>query len=248
MTSSRRFSRGADGLQRRGEVRVNCPEGQEKPLWSGPALRSKAIDIVGREGTPLCQTSPHMGPSPAHAGQIPPVRTGDLQRPRGAGDAAVLFAVRQGDTNPTAHRLLQRFGSLHAVLEATEDELQTVEGVGPRSAELLHLCFALFHRYQADVAKSGAVSPINLNTYDRIGAYFVPQLCAEREEVLLAAYVDGAGRVLKCEEIARGGHARVQVDSYKIARGALMAGAAGVALAHNHPNGTPTPCAGGFSI
>lgn len=113
--------------------------------------------------------------------------------------------------------------SLHAVLEATEDELQTVEGVGPRSAELLHLCFALFHRYQADVAKMEQFTD-KLNTYDRIGAYFVPQLCAEREEVLLAAYVDGAGRVLKCEEIARGGHARVQVDSYKIARGALMAG------------------------
>lgn len=42
----------------------------------------------------------------------------------------LYFAVRQGDTNPTAHRLMQRFGSLHAVLEATEDELQTVEGVG----------------------------------------------------------------------------------------------------------------------
>ena len=65
----------------------------------------------------------------------------------------LYFAVRQGDTNPTAHRLMQRFGSLHAVLEATEDELQMVEGVGPRSAELLHLCFALFHRYHADVAK-----------------------------------------------------------------------------------------------
>ena len=38
----------------------------------------------------------------------------------------LYFAVRQGDTNPTAHRLMQRFGSLHAVLEATEDELQTV--------------------------------------------------------------------------------------------------------------------------
>ena len=69
------------------------------------------------------------------------------------------------------------------------------------------------------------------------------QRAAEREEVLLAAYVDGAGRVLKCEEIARGGHARVQVDSYKIARGALMAGAAGVALAHNHPNGHAFPSA-----
>lgn len=159
----------------------------------------------------------------------------------------LYFAVRQGDTNPTAHRLMQRFGSLHAVLKATEDELQTVEGVGPRSAELLHLCFALFHRYQADVAKMEQFTD-KLNTYDRIGAYFVPQLCAEREEVLLAAYVDGAGRVLKCEEIARGGHARVQVDSYKIARGALMAGAAGVALAHNHPNGTPTPSQEDFDM
>ena len=74
------------------------------------------------------------------------------------------------------------------------------------------------------------------------------QRAAEREEVLLAAYVDGAGRVLKCEEIARGGHARVQVDSYKSARGALMAGAAGVALAHNHPNGTPTPSQEDFDM
>ena len=40
----------------------------------------------------------------------------------------LYFAVRQGDTNPTAHRLMQRFGSLHAVLEATEDELQTLGG------------------------------------------------------------------------------------------------------------------------
>ena len=109
------------------------------------------------------------------------------------------------------------------------------------------LCFALFHRYQADVAKMEQFTD-KLNTYDRIGAYFVPQLCAEREEVLLAAYVDGAGRVLKCEEIARGGHARVQVDSYKIARGALMVGAAGVALAHNHPNGTPTPSQEDFDM
>lgn len=83
----------------------------------------------------------------------------------------LYFAVRQGDTNPTAHRLMQRFGSLHAVLEATEDELQTVEGVGPRSAELLHLCFALFHRYQADVAKMEQFTD-KLNTYDRIGAVF----------------------------------------------------------------------------
>ena len=152
----------------------------------------------------------------------------------------LYFAVRQGDTNPTAHRLMQRFGSLHAVLEASEDELRQVEGIGSRSAELLCFCFALFQRYQADVKKMEQFTD-KLNTYERIGAYFTPQLADEREEVLLAAYLDGAGRVLQCEEIARGGHSHVQVDSYKIARGALLAHAAGVALAHNHPNGLPVP-------
>ena len=73
----------------------------------------------------------------------------------------LYFAVRQGDTNPTAHRLMQRFGSLHAVLEATEDELQTVEGVGPRSAELLHLCFALFPPLSGGCGENGAALPIN---------------------------------------------------------------------------------------
>ncbi|MFR6188224.1 MAG: JAB domain-containing protein [Butyricicoccus sp.] len=38
------------------------------------------------------------------------------------------------------------------------------------------------------------------------------------------------------------------MDSYKIARGALMAGAAGVAPAHNHPNGTPTPSQEDFDM
>ena len=40
----------------------------------------------------------------------------------------------RGDTNPVAHALMQHFGSLHAVLEATADQLCEVEGVGPRTA------------------------------------------------------------------------------------------------------------------
>ena len=49
----------------------------------------------------------------------------------------LYFAVRQGDTNPTAHRLLDRFGSLHAVFEAPAEQLQEVEGIGPHTADLM---------------------------------------------------------------------------------------------------------------
>lgn len=159
----------------------------------------------------------------------------------------LFFAIPRVDTNPTAHRLLARFGSLHAVLEAPVEQLCEVQGIGPRSADLLKLSFAMCARYQQDVVKTNRHSD-KLNTIDKIGEYFVPQFMGEREEVLLAAYLDGAGRVIKCEEVARGGHAQVTVDAYKIAQTALLCYAVGVALAHNHPNGTATPSAEDIAV
>ena len=41
----------------------------------------------------------------------------------------LYFAVRQGDTNPTAHRLMQRFGSLHAAVSYTHLTLPTKHAV-----------------------------------------------------------------------------------------------------------------------
>lgn len=152
----------------------------------------------------------------------------------------LYFAVRQGDTNPAAHRLLDRFGSLHAVFEAPREQLMEVEGIGPHSADLIKTVFALYGRYQADVAKM-VQHHDKLTSFERVGEYFVPQFACEQDEVLLAAYLDGAGRVIKCEEIARGGHAHVTIDPYKIASGALLCHAAGVAIAHNHPSGSPKP-------
>ena len=152
----------------------------------------------------------------------------------------LFFAIPRADTNPIAHRLMARFGTLHAVLEAPTEQLCEVEGIGPHSADLIKTAFALCARYQIDVEKSERHSD-KLSTYERIGAYFVPQFAGERDEVLLAAYLDGTGRVLKCEEVARGGHAQVAADPYKIARTALLCNAAGVALAHNHPHGPATP-------
>ena len=46
-------------------------------------------------------------------------------------EVLLYYTIRQGDTNLVAHALMQHFGSLHAVLEATADQLCEVEGVGP---------------------------------------------------------------------------------------------------------------------
>ena len=47
----------------------------------------------------------------------------------------VLYLTNaQKDTNGIAHDLIDRFGDFAAVLEASEEELCTVEGVGPATA------------------------------------------------------------------------------------------------------------------
>jgi len=50
----------------------------------------------------------------------------------------VLFAViPRANTNETAHLLLNRFGSIENVLDASEEELMTIPGIGKRAAEYL---------------------------------------------------------------------------------------------------------------
>ena len=49
----------------------------------------------------------------------------------------LFYAQPRQDTNAMAHALLDRFGSLSAVLEASPSELQTVSGIGGNAAALL---------------------------------------------------------------------------------------------------------------
>lgn len=51
----------------------------------------------------------------------------------------LLFrALPRRNTNPIAHHLLLKFGSLDKVLDAEEADLQTVPGIGPKAAAMLH--------------------------------------------------------------------------------------------------------------
>ena len=48
-------------------------------------------------------------------------------------------ATPRGDTNPAAHALIETFGSLDNVLNASFDDLKNVHGVGKTSAVMIKL-------------------------------------------------------------------------------------------------------------
>ncbi len=59
------------------------------------------------------------------------------------------------DVNGPAHRLIDRFGSLDGVLSAAPEELVTVQGIGPRSAQLLGAVDELRKQYVDGAYRSG---------------------------------------------------------------------------------------------
>ena len=51
----------------------------------------------------------------------------------------LFYAIPQKNVNPLAHKLIDRFGSLYGVLNASPKQLQQVEGIGEYAATFLPL-------------------------------------------------------------------------------------------------------------
>lgn len=152
----------------------------------------------------------------------------------------LYYAIPRMDVNPVAHRLLERFGSLHAVFEAPAEELLRIDGIGENAATLLHLAMELFRRYDID-SRHHALESTRMSTTEMLGTYLAPYFRGLTHEVARIACLDNRGIVICCEEIASGTVGEVALSPRKVVEIALRRNAVGVALAHNHPHGLALP-------
>ncbi len=143
----------------------------------------------------------------------------------------LFYAIPRCDTNPIAHRLIDRFGSLGGVFSASMEELTTVPGIGERAAELIKLIPAVKKLYDDDLARPRP----QLNSTNEAVEYFSLRLKDEADEVYLAACLDGANRLTSCVELARGEAACGGIGVRQLAEVALRRKALGILLIHCVP-------------
>ena len=149
----------------------------------------------------------------------------------------LFYGVPRQDTNPIAHRLLDRFGSLSQVLEASPEELQRVPGVGENAATLLTLVTQFARFYQVDCAQRVKC----LTTLDACGEYLIPYFFGRNKETVFLLCLDAKCKVLCCKEVGEGSVNSASVSIRKIVETALASNATTVILAHNHPSGVALP-------
>lgn len=149
----------------------------------------------------------------------------------------LFYTIARKDTNPVAHRLIDRFGSLDGVLSAPVSELEKVEGVGHTTAVYLKTLHDL-EKYRA-VRRLSCIEIVS--SIQECGNYMLPYFKDCKVEKAYILCLDAKGQVLKCREVAEGTMNATSISVRKIAEIALSEGAAAVVLAHNHPTGVALP-------
>ena len=152
-------------------------------------------------------------------------------------EVLLYYAAPRGDTNPTAHALLSRFGTLDSVFSAPESELKKVNGVGDAAAQLIRLVPQVARRCL--MSRSAQIEI--LDTTSKCGQYLLPYFHGESEEVVYLLCLDAKCKALDCVLIHRGGVNVASIAARKVVKAALDANATSVALAHNHPSGLALP-------
>lgn len=150
----------------------------------------------------------------------------------------LFYAIPQKDTNELAHILINEFGSLDGVFDASFNSLTSVKGVGENTATLIKLIGEIYPKYLDCKLNS---SKTVIDSSQAAGELFLPLLMNEQNEVLMAAFLDNNLNVKNVSVITKGDLDSTEIDIRRIVSLAVNYNASRVIIAHNHPSGVAAP-------
>ncbi|HXU08991.1 MAG TPA: UPF0758 domain-containing protein, partial [Blastocatellia bacterium] len=112
----------------------------------------------------------------------------------------LTYAIPRLDVKPAAKALMKRFANLNGVLDATQEELEEIKGLGPSSAILIRLIKELFAAYLAERIEGKDVlsSPGAVQEFVRVKLAGLPH------EAFMVIYLNVKNRVIDHEILQEG--------------------------------------------
>ena len=142
-----------------------------------------------------------------------------------------LFCTNpQKNTNPDAHALLKRFKNFKGVMGASHEELQTVDGIGPKAATYIKLLQEMYKR-----ASTQEFFVQKLNTAGFIESFCKKLFAFETVEKLYAICLDSSYNLLSAVELSSSNNiSNASINSDEALKKIIVAKAKEVVLMHNH--------------
>ncbi len=150
----------------------------------------------------------------------------------------LFYSVPMKDTNEEAHRLIDTFGSLSCVFDASFEDLCSVKGVGERSATLIKMMPELFKKYEVDKINSDDAI---LDTSKKVAEFVAPHFKGVTNEKMYVLCLDSNCRVLNFTQVSEGIVNAAPLNTRKIMEISFNCNASSIILVHNHPSGVIAP-------
>ena len=152
----------------------------------------------------------------------------------------LFMLIPRIDVKPIAKQLITNFKNLRGILDAPEEEILKVDGLGESAVVQLHFLRELISIYHANELQTGGET---ISTLTKLANYFKSKISMERIEVLEMLCFDSRLKIIGETSIrlAEGTVNTANVDIRKIIETAIKYGATSIAISHNHPSGDPRP-------
>lgn len=151
-------------------------------------------------------------------------------------ETLLFYCVPRKNTNPLAHKLIGRFGSINAILDADYMELKRCGLLTENSAFYLYFIGRLIKHYNINF-DSDKIIFRNLNDYiEYLKKFF---LHIDKETVIIL-FLDNSNKLLETKKI-EGSRSEVTVTPKKIVEYAIHSDCKKVIIAHNHPGNNCKP-------
>src|SRR5215831_17972929 len=152
---------------------------------------------------------------------------------------AILLRTGLKGTNAVdiGKQLVQRYGSLRSLAQASPEELQEVRGIGRDKAVTLVAAFTLARKMAEEMRGEAPV----LDTPEAVANLMRQDARLRKVETFQTLLLNTRRRLIDVVKISDGTLDTILVHPREVFKPAIAANAAAIILVHNHPSGDPSP-------
>jgi DNA repair protein RadC len=161
----------------------------------------------------------------------------EVFKPHEIVEMLLYYTIKRKNTNEMAHQLINKFGSMGALLDASPLVLME-NGVSEETAALFKIISQIMPVYYASVSKNEVY-----DSPEKLKQLFLHQYPGKQEECLLLACFTKELSLIENHvfTVSTGNNHFTEVNLRKIVEIIIKTKSSFVAISHNHPGGLPDP-------
>jgi DNA repair protein RadC len=136
-----------------------------------------------------------------------------------------------------ARLLLNQFGGLKGIDDASASEISAVKGIGPAKVAQLKACLEIGKRIGSQKWETGQP----LHSAEDVYHHFRESLGREKRELFYVVLLNNKNRKMREVKISEGSLTASLVHPREVYNPVIRESAPGVIFVHNHPSGDPAP-------